>query len=274
MSHWFDKIEQNEYTRRNQELAEQLRAMDFNPNNEAKEAELDWLRGLLESTPQTNQIFKFLVSGQMKQLMHGMAKSDDDRTKRAAKAVAECDKNIAASWRETSLKNEFDYAKPSRNMNPAGVGMAGPLGTWGDWPGATTSGVATPSGGGTKFNIPGRVNEVSQWTLKDIYKYEPWEGVGDAPVQGDYFPAAWLEKYVAENQLRPIGGQETLGGSQMATMQELQGWLKEGAPSTAKGYMNVMEMFPGHWQDLVQRSTKVMPKRKTQTTPWYAAVQA
>ena len=265
MAGWFNDIQHNEYSRANQSLAEQLRAIDMNPNEEVQAAELDWLRNLLEKTPRTNPIFRSLLSGQMKQLMHSMSVKDDDRTKRAAKAVAECDENIAKSWASTmGLGGVPTISKGDWTINRP----ASPSGTkypvQGDW------GVSEPD----KFNIPGRVNEVSQWNLKDLYKYSPTEQMGDAPQMGDYIPAAWFQKYMAGNQVRPIGGQETLAGTEMSTLQELQGWLREGSPGTAQGYMNVMDMFPGHWQDLVQKSLKVMPKRKTQTTPWYSAVQA
>jgi hypothetical protein len=291
MSNWFEDISQNQYTRANQAIAERMNAMDFNPNAEAQVARLDWLRDLLESVPQTNRILKMLLSNEMKQLLHKVEAADDDRIKRAAKAVAECDENLGASWAATT--DLMDRASINQSYAGSGgtLGAATTLGlTLGGLPasvaGLIGTGVENYAAGGLSgsidpnaaqsgtFGIPGQVNEVSQWALQDAYKYEPWEGVGGVPKLDNIGPAAWLQKYLAGSGLRPIGAQENLSGMQMAEMQEAEGWLKSGSPTTSKGYMDVMDMFPGYWQDLVQRSMKVMPQRRTQTTPWYASLQA
>ena len=179
MAGWFNDIQHNEYSRANQSLAEQLRAIDMNPNEEVQAAELDWLRNLLESTPRTNIIFRRLLSGQMKQLMHSMSAKDDDRTKRAAKAVAECDKNLNASWRETTdLMDRASINAGYTSGTSRQAGTAGWAGSGADWAIPGTPGGYDPSKAQSgSFNIPGRVNEVTKWNLGQPYQYSDRKSV-------------------------------------------------------------------------------------------------
>ena len=279
MSRWFENIEQNEYTRRMADLGEQLNAMDFQPGLDAMQAELAYYSGL--DVPTANPYLRFLLGKKVGQLRAAIASKEHDLSARGAKAIEGCAEDARANWAQTMglggtpniSGGDWAINRPTQvDRSPAGVGMTGPLGTWGDWPGANTGGVySSPD----KFRISGRVNDVSRWNIPDKYTATASEAPGGY-MGSDYIPSAWIGRYIAGDTLRPMSAQESPGGMKLATLQEMQGVLQEGGLgkiNSIESYMNVAQNFPTHWEDYLQTSLENIPKYRGAQTKWYSPIQ-
>jgi hypothetical protein len=288
---WFNDIEHNDFTRRMKEVGELWAQNSFNPGLAGLQAELAYYRAF--DAPTTTPFLRVLLRNQINSLRSQIARDEHDAVERGAMAVEECSELSRENWSHVTemmdraeqlgasyniANDTIEYNQPVTTKGYAqGYDSGSPYGAWQSVSGSKTSQMSGifPEDWGGMFRIPGRVNDVSRWATPDKYVYSPSEAPGQYEEE-QFLPSAWVKNYVTANTLRPISAQDSLSGMELATLQEMQGVLKEGGPEAIKSvdkYMDVAGNFPTHWQDYLQMSLENIPRFQGARGSWYAPIQ-
>jgi hypothetical protein len=74
-------------------------------------------------------------------------------------------------------------------------------------------------------------------------------------------PASWLDKYLVEQGIRPLGAQAEITPDQMAGMMDYEAWQRAGRPEQlGEDYLSTLSRMPSWMEQRVRRDVSLFPQ--------------